>query len=462
MFAPNAAVHIQFRRVASASSRPYRRPWSKVLVRPEFLATPKGLKGSPLRFRFIHAADLHLDSPLLGLSRKSQDFSTRVDDASRQAFDNLVGLAIAEQCRLVVIAGDIFDGQWKSYHTGLFFADRMRRLSEHGMRVVMILGNHDAQNPFAGRLELSGNVTVLPQNRPGTVIIEDIGVAIHGQSFPQREVTENLALAYPAPVAGLFNIGLLHTAGSGRDGHASYAPCSVEQLANHGYAYWALGHIHTREALSTSPYILFPGNLQSRSIREPGAKGASLVTVEDGAVTSVEHRPLDVVRFAAETIDVAAITDREGLFAAIRGRAEAARSAADGRALALRLNLVGASPLHADLIANTQNLREETETFLAGVDSDVWLEKLCVRTSPPPAPTDVDPTVAGGLRTAIEELCQGNWLGQRLAGRLAEIKIKLPANACADAFLAQMRAEGPERARALALALIEKSGADAL
>lgn len=415
-----------------------------------------------MRFRFIHAADLHLDSPLQGLSRKSQDFSARVDDASRQAFDNLIALAIAEQCRLLVIAGDVFDGQWKSYHTGLFFAERMRRLSEHGVRVVMILGNHDAANPFAGRLELSGNVTVLPSNRPGTVKFEDIGAAVHGQSFPQREVTENIALGYPAPVSGLFNIGLLHTAASGRDGHASYAPCSVEQLANHGYAYWALGHIHTRETLSTTPHILFPGNLQSRSIREPGAKGASLVTVEDGVVTSVEHRALDVVRFAVESIDVAALNDREGLFATIRACAEGALAAADGRALALRLNLAGAAALHADLVTNAQDLREETETVLASVDSDIWLEKLCLRTSPPPALARVDPTVSGGLKTAIEGLAQGNWLEERLAAKLAEIKTKLPAGAHADRFFAQMKAEGAERARALALALIEKGGADAL
>jgi DNA repair exonuclease SbcCD nuclease subunit len=415
-----------------------------------------------LRFRFIHAADLHLDSPLQGLSRKSQDFSARVDDASRQAFDNLIALAIAEQCRLIVIAGDVFDGQWKSYHTGLFFAERMRRLSEHGVRVVMILGNHDAANPFAGRLELSGNVTVLPSNRPGSAIFEDIGAAVHGQSFPQREVTENIALGYPAPVGGLFNIGLLHTAGSGREGHASYAPCSVEQLANHGYAYWALGHIHTRETLSTTPHILFPGNLQSRSIREPGAKGASLVTVEDGIVTSVEHRSLDVVRFAVETIDVAGLNDREGLFAAIRASAEGAIAAADGRALALRLNLAGAAALHADLVTNAQDLREEIETILASVDSDIWLEKLCLRTSPPPALARVDPTVAGGLKTAIEGLAQGNWLEERLAAKLAEIKTKLPAGAHADRFFAQMKAEGAERARTLALALIEKGGADAL
>jgi DNA repair exonuclease SbcCD nuclease subunit len=409
-----------------------------------------------LRFRFIHAADLHLDSPLLGLSRKSQDFSSRIDDASRQAFDNLIALAIEEECRLVVIAGDVFDGQWRSYQTGLFFADRMRRLRDAGVRVVMILGNHDAVNPFARRLELADNMTVLPSERPGSAIFEDIGVAVHGQSFPQREVTENIALAYPRPVAGLFNIGLLHTAGTGRDGHASYAPCSVEQLANHGYHYWALGHIHTREVLSTTPHIVFPGNLQSRSIRETGAKGVSLVTVEDGGVASIEHRPLDAVRFAVETIDVSPLTDREGLSAAIRRCAGAALESADGRALALRLNLTGASLLHADLMTDSSNLREEVETLLASIDGDIWLEKLSLRTQPPPAQFSVDPTVAGGLRTAIEELAQGSWLQERLEARLGDIAKKLPAGAHADDFLAQMKAGGVERARALALAVLDK------
>jgi DNA repair exonuclease SbcCD nuclease subunit len=409
-----------------------------------------------LRFRFIHAADLHLDSPLLGLSRKSPDFSARVDDASRQAFDNLVALAIEQACRLLVIAGDVFDGHWRSYHTGLFFADRMRRLRDAGVRVVMILGNHDAVNPFAGRLELSDNVTVLPSSRPDSVIVPDIGAAVHGQSFAQREVIENMALAYPRPVSGLFNIGLLHTAGTGRDGHESYAPCSVEQLANHGYEYWALGHIHTREVLATAPHIVFCGNLQSRSIRETGSKGVTLVTVEDGAVAAMEHRPLDVVRFAAETVDISAIGDRDGLFAAIRGAAGTALTNAHGRALALRLTLAGACALHADLTTGAQDLREEAETLLAGISGDIWLEKLCLRTQPPPAPQGVDPTVAGGLRSAIGELGQSDWLRERLADRLGEIAKKLPAGAQAEDFLKQMKAEGAERARTLALALLDQ------
>ncbi len=415
-----------------------------------------------LALQFIHAADLHLDSPLLGLSEKSQDFAARVVDASRRAFDNLIQLAIDEEVRLVVIAGDVFDGGWRDYRTGQFFVERMRRLRAHGVRVVMIFGNHDAANPFASRLEFSDNVTVLPSNRPDTVLVDEIGAAVHGQSFPQREVVDNIARAYPRPIAGRFNIGVLHTSGSGRDGHGAYAPCSVEQLANHGYAYWALGHVHTREELWASPPIVFSGNLQGRSIKETGPKGATLVTIEDGVVVSLEHRPLDVVRFANETIDVCALEDRGALLAAVRDRAEAALAAAEGRALALRLTLAGAAALHANLITDAKNLREETETLFASIASDLWLEKLTLRTAPLAAARGVDPTVAGDLRRAIDEFAEAGWLDQRLTARLTEIAAKLPAGARPDALFGQLKAESCERARALALALIEKASADAL
>ncbi|MGH6794519.1 MAG: metallophosphoesterase family protein, partial [Methylocella sp.] len=173
-----------------------------------------------VNFRFVHAADLHLDSPLIGLARKSDDCAARLDDASRRAFDNLVALAIEEDCRLIVIAGDIFDGQWRDYRTGLFFAERMRRLRQAGIRVIIVAGNHDAENRFASRLECSDNVKLLSQRHPESVVIEELGAVVHGRSFPQRDVVDNIALEYPSPVPGRFNIGLLHTACGGSEGHA--------------------------------------------------------------------------------------------------------------------------------------------------------------------------------------------------------------------------------------------------
>ncbi len=411
-----------------------------------------------VNFRFLHAADLHLDSPLTGLARKSEDNAARLIEASRRAFDNLVALAIEEDCRLIVIAGDIFDGKWRDYRTGLFFASRTRQLKEAGIRVILIAGNHDAENPFASRLEYSDNVRLLSARRPEFVPLEELGVVVHGRSFPQRDVVENIALTYPSPVPGRFNIGVLHTACGGSEGHASYAPCTLEQLVNHGYHYWALGHVHTRQVLSEAPAILYPGNLQGRSVRETGAKGATLVEVRDGNIARLEHRALDVVRWSLENVNLAGMADREALLPAVRESIERAYAACEGRALAIRLRLAGPTLLHAELAASAPSLREEIETLAAGVASDIWIEKVEVRTEPPIAEgAGADPTIAGRLREAVEKLAAGPLLTERLEARLTEIKTKLPAGAqSGDALFQMLRSEGLERARILALAMIER------
>ena len=409
-----------------------------------------------VNFRFIHAADLHLDSPLIGLAKKSEDCAARLDDASRRAFDNLVGLAIEEDCRLIVIAGDIFDGQWRDYRTGLFFANRMLRLSQADIRVIIIAGNHDAENRFANRLEYSDNVKLLSTRLPESVAIDELGAVIHGRSFPQRDVVDNIAIEYPSPVPGRFNIGLLHTACGGSEGHASYAPCTVAQLVNHGYQYWALGHVHTRQELSKAPYIVYPGNLQGRSVTETGPKGATFVEVVDGGVSRIEHRALDVVRWTVEDVNLTGMETREALLPAVRESVERAYAGCDGRALAMRLRVVGSTLLHAELAATAASVREEIETLAAGIASDIWIEKVEVRTSPAAASADVDPTIAGKLRQAVECLAADPWLAERLEARLAEIKIKLPAGAQSDALFDVLRTEVPERVRTLALAMIDR------
>ncbi|MGH6842557.1 MAG: metallophosphoesterase family protein [Methylocella sp.] len=391
------------------------------------------------------------------MAKKSEVSAARLDDASRRAFDNLVALAIEEECRLIVIAGDIFDGQWRDYRTGLFFVDRMRRLRGAGVRVVIIAGNHDAENCFANRLEYSDNVKRMSQRHPESFLIEELGVAVHGQSFPQRDVVDNIAIEYPSPVPGRFNIGLLHTACGGSEGpHVKYAPCTVAQLVNHGYQYWALGHIHKRQELAKAPYIVYPGNLQGRSVKETGPKGATLVEVIDGDVARIVHCPLDVVRWAAEDVTVAGMETREALLTAVRERVERAYAGSDGRALAMRLRLVGSAPLHAELAATAPSVQEEIETLAASITSDIWIEKVEICTSPSAASAAIDPTVAGRLRQAVQGLAADPWLTSRLEARLAEINMKLPAAARRDELFQVLRAGGLEKARALALAMIER------
>src|ERR1035437_9521159 len=144
-------------------------------------------------FKFLHAADIHLDSPLRGIARYE---GMPVDDirlATRRAFDNLVRLAIDERVRFVLLAGDLYDGDWKDTSTGMFFASRMTRLREAGIPVFLLAGNHDAANRMTKSLRLPQNVSVFAARQPETKLLPEGDVAIHGQGFSNQSVFDNLA-----------------------------------------------------------------------------------------------------------------------------------------------------------------------------------------------------------------------------------------------------------------------------
>ena len=192
-------------------------------------------------FKFIHAADIHLDSPLIGLQQYPGAPVEEIRGATRQALQALVELAMSEAVALVLIAGDLYDGNWKDYNTGLFFTAQMSRLREAGIQICLISGNHDAASHMTKDLRLPDNVFRPSHNAPESLILEDLGVVVHGQGFYKKAVTENLAVQFPLPRPGLFNIGLLHTSANGRPGHEPYAPCTLEDLLSKGYDYWAPG-----------------------------------------------------------------------------------------------------------------------------------------------------------------------------------------------------------------------------
>jgi DNA repair exonuclease SbcCD nuclease subunit len=160
---------------------------------------------------FLHAADIHLDSPLRRLQQYDDATATRLRAATRVALANLVDLAIAENVAFVVIAGDLYDGDWDDVRTGLYFVQQMRRLKDAEIAVFAIAGNHDAATKMTYNVPLPDNVTVFGHRVAETVRLDDIGVAIHGRSFATQSVTENLAVSYPTAIPDLFNIGILHT-----------------------------------------------------------------------------------------------------------------------------------------------------------------------------------------------------------------------------------------------------------
>src|SRR6478609_9326773 len=293
--------------------------------------------------KFVHAADLHLDSPLAGLSKYEGAPVEQIRGATRRALENLVKLCLSEQVELLLIAGDLYDGDWRDYSTGLFFAKQMAALRAGNVRVVWIRGNHDAASKLTAHLNLPDNVRELSHKKPDSLVLEDLGLAVHGQGFDTREVTTDLSQRYPEPKPGLFNIGLLHTALEGRAGHAPYAPCRLSALIDRGYDYFALGHVHTREVLSERPWIVFPGNLQGRHARETGPKGATLVTVHDDAVADVDHRALDVARWEVVHVDASRASDALEVVDLAREALEAQARDLGDRVLAARLVVRGRS-----------------------------------------------------------------------------------------------------------------------
>ncbi|HYG62475.1 MAG TPA: DNA repair exonuclease [Thermoanaerobaculia bacterium] len=380
--------------------------------------------------KFLHAADVHLDSPLKGLERYEGAPVEEIRGATRRAFENLVELALAEEVAFLLLAGDLYDGDWKDYNTGLFFASQMRRLEEAGIPVFVIAGNHDAASQITRVLRPPANVRVLSTKRPETVVLAELEVALHGQGFVSAAVSDDLSAVYPAAEPHLFNVGLLHTSLDGRPGHAAYAPCTVDGLRSRGYQYWALGHVHEREVVCRDPWIVFPGVLQGRHARETGAKGATLVTVQDREVTAVEAHDLDVVRWAVCPVDAAGAGSAGEVLDRVQRALEREVAAAEGRTLAARLVIEGACPAHGELVSAPERWVQECRSLaFAFGEEAVWIEKVRIRTRQPAAA--LDPFAAddalGGLLRSIRDLEADDAELAELAGELAELRRKLPA-----------------------------------
>ena len=388
--------------------------------------------------RFLHCADIHLDSPLRGLERYEGAPVEEVRGATRRAFENLVQYAVRERVDFVVIAGDLYDGDWPDFNTGLYFAKGMAQLGESGIAVYLLRGNHDAASKLTRSLPLPKNVHLFPDKAPKTLTDDNLGLAVHGQSFATAAVIDDLAAGYPQAVRGCFNLGVLHTSLTGRPGHDNYAPTTEAILRSKGYDYWALGHVHAREIVSRDPWVVYPGNIQGRHIREQGAKGCELVTVEEGSITT-EPVALDVMRWAGLAVDVAGMPDLDALFdrAAADVRTELAR--ADGRILGLRIRVHGAGAVHRDVSARPELIAEQLRAVaLDASGGNAWLEKVDLRVRPL---VEVDRLAAGDdpvalLVRELRGLAQdGGKLTSFANDALKELRQKLPPDLSEDDVL---------------------------
>lgn len=240
-------------------------------------------------FRFVHTADIHLDSPLRSLALRNPDLAELVGDASRQALIAIVDLCLEEQVDALIIAGDLYDGDQTSMKTARFLGGQLARLDEAGIRTYLIKGNHDALSKIARELVMPETVKIFGGLAEALeVTAGSLPVAIHGLSFAKPQAPESLLPKYRPPVSGAVNIGIMHTSLAGSAGHDVYAPCNVLDLHASGFDYWALGHIHQRTQHAGTATVIMPGMPQGRDINEAGAKTVSLVTIADDRTITVE------------------------------------------------------------------------------------------------------------------------------------------------------------------------------
>jgi len=329
-------------------------------------------------FRFLHTADLHLDSPLVSLALRNADLADLVRGTSRRALERIVDIAIAEEVDALLIAGDLYDGAQTSMSTALFLVSEMRRLESAGIRVFVIRGNHDAQSQITHELTFPPNVHVFDgRGKPLAIgaLASGREVVLHGVSFGKPQAPASLLPSFRPPIDGAVNIGMLHTSLGGSAGHDNYAPASVAELVAHGFDYWALGHIHQRAVHSSAPHVVMPGNPQGRDINEAGAKSAVLVSVDDDGTVTIDERATATAIFRRLPVDLGGVGEWEEMLARVR-QALAAASAETGDAqLIARIELAGATPL-------AWTLRRDEDLLLADLQSVAdavgrcWIEQV--------------------------------------------------------------------------------------
>ncbi len=390
--------------------------------------------------KFIHAADIHLDSPLEGLERYEGAPVDLIRGATRRALENLVALAVRERVDFVVIAGDLYDGDWRDFNTGMFFIRQMHKLCEAGIRLYLIAGNHDAANNMTRKLRLpvnpGGDTVMLSHEQPETRRLEDLGVAIHGRSFANQAEKQNMVPDYPTPISHWFNLGILHTSLIGSDdGHDTYAPCTPTDLRSKGYDYWALGHIHKRSLLPADgsplvpPPILYSGNIQGRNIREPGARGCFLVTVDQRQQMEIEFRPLDVFRWEVCVVSCAGCSTSEEILDRFRDSLRSLLAKHDRLPLGVRVRLEGPTAAHQRLTSQRTAITAEIRTIATIVsDGLAWVEQVRIATHEPIAKgaPDLGEGPLAELERYFDELPRNEQAITQLTDELKDLAKKLP------------------------------------
>jgi DNA repair exonuclease SbcCD nuclease subunit len=369
--------------------------------------------------KILHTADIHLDSPLRSLALRDADLRDQIHTATRSAFTHIINTAIAEGVSALLIAGDLFDGAERSAQTVAYLTGQLDRLRNSNIRVFYVKGNHDAENPLTGQLNLPDNVHVF-DGGGGKVQLSD-DVWIHGVSFANRHVPESLLPKFSTPVAGAFNIAMLHTSLSGAAGHDLYAPCTVNDLIASGFDYWALGHVHRRQIHAEKPWVVMPGTPQGRDIGELGPKSATLLTI--GKAIEVAEVPTSLLEFLDIPIDVSKTENEDDLRDRLRKALRETASNLTSDNGVIRISLTGNTSLRWQILRN-QDVWTETASEYAQETCCLWVDKLVFKISDA---TEAGSSATDELATIMEAIRQEPGFIETYRTNIQNILAELPA-----------------------------------
>lgn len=327
-------------------------------------------------FKFVHTADLHLDSPLKSLALRDPELKRLVGTATRETFANIVNLCISEKVDALLVAGDLYDSNQTSMHTARFLANQMQKLHRADIKVFIIKGNHDAGSVITGQLIFPDSVKIFTIKAETVHISKDtLNIAIHGLSFPNRQVPESLLPKYPSPINGMLNIGMLHTSLGGSGGHDTYAPSSLKELQDIGYDYWALGHIHKQSCSRGKTTVVMPGNPQGRHIGEDGEKSVAMVSADESGIKELTYVSLSVLQFEKVEIDISELDEWKEVVEAIQANIKNLIQNLSHKIFVLRIILYGSSQLNWKIRRDVELLLEEARRIVEG-NHEFWIEKI--------------------------------------------------------------------------------------
>lgn len=333
--------------------------------------------------RFIHAADVHLGAAFKQAGSSDPSLSSALTRATYDAFDRVVGCALRENVDFLILAGDTFNSAGMNLPAQGHLARGLSRLTDAGIRVLMVHGNHDPASGRSAGVPLPDGVYIFPSSEVGVVEIEgrEGTCTVYGRSFYRSDERENLALGYQRDPAAQNAVGVLHANVGGSPLSDPYSPCAVSDLAAARMDYWALGHIHLESVVSPrNPLAIYPGSTQALTINETGRHGCYLVEISDGAPAAT-WLPTGALNVAHIAVD---LTGCESLAALpVRIAENVTRSLQDADAPHLvRIVLEGVrqfgDPLNDAALAQVV---EATQGELADRSPRIWVDSTVVNRS---------------------------------------------------------------------------------